>query len=437
MNKIYFSVLAALLLMVSCKPDITPNTPTKGSADFTKYVALGNSLTAGYSDNTLYRSGQENSYPSMLARAFAAVGGGPFRQPLLPGNYGWPDPKLILAVRAGCDGVAGVTPVRNNAIPDTAGSSMNIAAQGPYNNLAVPGIRCIHYNIPGYGMLNPYAGRFYPDPAATSPMALALGSGATFFTCWLGANDVLAYATSGGEGKVSGTGLYDISPAEGFQATYDALINGMTANGAKGVLINIPDVTTVPFFTTIPAKGLALTRQGQADSLNAAYAALGIKFNVGANYFIIQDVTAPAGLRQIKSGEYLLLTLPQDSIKCKGWGSIKPIPKQYVLDATEVANIRTATTTFNKIISDNAQAHGLALMDAFSYLTTLQSGITYNGVTYTPTFVTGGAFSLDGVHLTQRGYALVANEIIRVINATYGATIGGVDVNHYEGVRLP
>ena len=48
-----------------------------------------------------------------------------------------------------------------------------------------------------------------------------------------------------------------------------------------------------------------------------------------------------------------------------------------------------------------------------------QSGIQYNGVKYTATFVTGGAFSLDGVHLTGRGYAVIANEFIKAINKTY------------------
>lgn len=446
MKKSYIlAAAAAAITIASCKSKIDPVTPDRGEADFSTYVSVGNSLTAGFADGSLYRSGQESSYPNMLAGQFKLVGGGEFKQPLLPGESGWPIlpaagfyPKRILNYTTDCKGVTSLGPILfNSSVADTAGSARSIAAGGPYNNVGIPGIRCIDYVFPGYGSVNPYAARFFSNPGIEKPIEVALKPVPTFFTMWLGSNDVLGYATSGGEGAVSGTVIGDISPVATFKAAYDASVAAMVSNGAKGVLINVPDVTTIPYFTTVPAKGLALTRQGQADSLNAAYAPLGLHFAVGANYFVIQDVAAPGGMRQLTAGEYVLLTVPQDSIKCRGWGSVKPIPKQYVLTADEVMNVKTATDAFNQIIADNASKYNLGLMDANSYLRTLQSGITWNGVTYTPTFVTGGAFSLDGVHLTPRGYALVANEIIRVINQHYKSTIPNVDINKYSGIRFP
>jgi len=71
-----------------------------------------------------------------------------------------------------------------------------------------------------------------------------------------------------------------------------------------------------------------------------------------------------------------------------------------------------------------------------SYLHTISSGINFNGVTYNAQFVTGGAFSLDGVHLTQRGYAMIANQIITTINAKYNSTIPQIDINKYHGVSF-
>jgi len=444
MKKISIAAIAAFITLSACKPNIHPVGPDKGNADFSVYVAVGNSLTAGYADGSLYRSGQQSSYPSMLAAQFALAGGGTFKQPLLPGDAGWPTPKRVLGYSTGCDGTTSLGPVFYSGPMDTAGSLNSIAAQGPYNNVGVPGIRCIDYLAPGYayGALAlagvGYAYRFYPSPLTNRPLDVATLLPATFFSMWLGSNDVLGYATNGGEGNGSGTGTgtSDISPTAAFKMVYDSVVNVMTSKGAKGVLINIPDVTAIPYFTTVPPNALLL-RQGQADSLSAAYAPLGIRFKAGPNYFIIQDPAAPGGLRQIKDGEYILITIPQDSIKCAGWGSLKPIPKKYVLDATEVANVKAATSTFNSIIADNAARHNLALMDANTYLKTLQNGITYNGVTYTPTFVTGGAFSLDGVHLTPRGYALVANEILRVINVQYGSTLPMVDPNKYIGIKFP
>ncbi|MBX9449525.1 MAG: hypothetical protein KL787_07345 [Taibaiella sp.] len=83
----------------------------------------------------------------------------------------------------------------------------------------------------------------------------------TFFTCWLGSNDVLGYASDGGTGSAPGTGLSDITPLAAFEENYNLLIEGMTEDGAKGVLITIPDVTSVPAFNTIPYDGLVLTRE--------------------------------------------------------------------------------------------------------------------------------------------------------------------------------
>lgn len=444
MKASYIPLLAAAAMLASCKPTIKGATPSSGEANFSYYVAIGNSLTAGYADGSLYRSGQEHSYPAMLGKQFMTVGGGDFHQPLLPGNAGWPSPKRVLGYTTSCDGVTGLGVKLYSGASDTAGSSTNIAGQGPYNNLGIPGIRCVDYTTSGYAAIAQalggvgYAARIFPHPNTDRPIDIAAASNPTFFTMWLGSNDVLGYATNGGEGNGTGGVLpVDISPAAAFENTYNAVVDAMTAKGAKGVLINIPDITSIPFFTTIPAKGLVLTSQTQVSALNAAYSGLGITFSLGANPFIIQDPAAPAGRRQIKDNEYLLLTLPQDSLKCGGWGSVKPIPKQYVLDETEVGYVRTATNNFNDMIRQAALRKGLAYVDMYSYMGALQSGIRFNGVTFTPTFVSGGAFSLDGVHLTPKGYALVANEIIRVINSTYKSSVPQVDANAYNGVLFP
>jgi lysophospholipase L1-like esterase len=442
MKRYFFTGSAVLFMLAGCKPHINPETPSKGDADFTTYVAIGNSLTAGYADASLYRSGQQNAYPALLAEQFKMVGGGDFKQPLLPGEAGWPGVKRVLGYATDCNGVTSLSPVSYSGTVDTAGSMASIAAQGPYNNVGVPGIRCIDYVTAGYAagalMLGGvgYAYRFYPNPLTNRPLDVAALLPATFFTIWLGNNDVLGYATGGGEGAVGGTGTGDISSTAAFKTAYDSVVNVMTANGAKGVLINIPDVTTIPFFTTIPFNGLVLDSITAAN-LSTVYSVFGISFQEGPNRFIIEDSTQPYHFRQIEAGEYLLLTTPQDSLKCSKWGSLKPIPRKYVLDKNEVANVKAATAAFNQIIADNAQAHGLALVDANSYMKSLQSGIIFNGVTFTPTFVSGGAFSLDGIHLTPRGYALVANEIIRKINATYHSSISYIDVNRYNGILFP
>ena len=438
MNKKIFAALLAACSLAACKPNLEPSKPSAGNADFSTYVALGNSLTAGYADGALYRSGQLSSFPAMLAEQFRMVGlQGDFKQPLLTTEYGLLGPKRVLGQSTDCKGVTSLGPVLYQNASDTAGRGAGISGGGPYHNMGVPGIRAIDFLFPGYAMLNPYAARFFANPSTTRPLDEALRIQASFFSIWLGSNDVLGYALSGGSGMVGGAGPNDISPLSIFKISYDSVINAMTRRGAQGVLINIPDITSIPYFTTVPRNGLVLTAP-QAAQLNAVYGPLGIQFAEGANNFIIQDPSVPVvGLRQMRDDELVLLTIPQDSLKCAGWGSQKPIPGEYILTQQEIQHIRTATDAFNQIILDNARAHDLAFMDANSYIRTLASGIGFNGVTFNTTFVSGGAFSLDGVHLTPRGYAIVANEIIRSINAHYDASVPLVDVNTYSGIRFP
>lgn len=427
MKKLYIIGLMACGL-TACKPNVDPVVGDKGSLNFNRYLAVGNSLTAGYEDGTLYKTGQENSYPAMLATQFRLVGGGDFIQPLLPGDNGYPNPKYILAVRKGpCDTASSITPVLYTGALDSVGSSNNISIKGPFNNTGIPGIRCVDYLIPGYAKFNPYAARFFSNLNAR-PIDEVMRVNPTFFTVWVGSNDVLAWATGGGDESAT-----PISNTTAFQAAYDTIVTRLTGNGAKGIALNIPDITTIPYFTAIPAKSLTLTAR-QANDLNTVYNGTLVHFNEGLNYYAIQDVNGP---RQLHDGEYVLLSLPLDSVKCAGWGSRKPIPGKYVLTASEVDKVKTATTTFNDIIRTTAIAHNVAVMDMFAYFRTIQSGVSFNGVTYTPAFVSGGLFSLDGVHPSARGYALVANQIIMRLNDYYQATIPMVDANKYPGIKFP
>ena len=76
--------LLGLGLLAGCQTNIdAPPAATAGPLDFTSYVAVGNSLTSGYTDGGLYNDAQSTSYPALLAQQFAATGKGPasFVQP--------------------------------------------------------------------------------------------------------------------------------------------------------------------------------------------------------------------------------------------------------------------------------------------------------------------------------------------------------------------
>lgn len=478
---------------------------TAGTADFSKYVSLGNSLTAGFSDNALFIKGQENSYPAILASRFALVGGGDFTIPYMNDNVGGLllGGNVISGPRLFFNGTA---PMPVAGVPTTEVSSV---LAGPFNNMGIPGAKSFHLVAPGYGNVagvltgqaNPYFVRFASAPS-TTVLADAAAQSPTFFSLWIGNNDVLSYATSGGTGvnqlgnlNPATYGGNDITDPTVFGSVYTTLVNTLTANGAKGVVANIPYVTSVPYFTTVPTNpipGLPAASAGQLNQLfggiNAALAANGLpaRFNslladdgnpatIEANPLLIVDDSLINISAQITAALSPLLGVPTATYLGSIYGQARhasnaPATRDYIvlpargvigtiqagapapfntvgvsypmqdsttLTAAETLIVKNATDAFNAAIQSIATAKGLAFVDANAVLTQVATvGISSDNYTVTSTYVSGGGFSLDGVHPSPRGYALIANEFIKAINTTYGSNFRGVSFRDY-GILYP
>jgi lysophospholipase L1-like esterase len=484
---------------------------TAGTADFSKYVSLGNSLTAGYSDGALFKKGQEGSYPSILAEQFAKVGGGEFKVPfcgddnlggLLLGGFPIQPTRLYFT---------GVAPANVAGTPKTEITSV---LTGPFNNMGVPGAKSFHLLAPGYGNVagvpsgaaNPYFVRFAKSPNNTI-LADAIEQDATFFSLWIGNNDVLSYATSGGIGinqignlNPATYGANDITDPNVFANVYSTLLDNLTAKGAKGVIANIPDITTIPFFTSVPynplkpsvlGAGVISNGDTSIDALNAqlygplkqALTAFGAGDRISllvkssklipdpSNPLLIKDeyltnlsaqltaaLTPSLGAqtaaafgaiygqaRQATADDYILLssraqigaTQPGVPASINKKGITYPFEDKLVLSAGEAGELKIATDAYNATIKALATSKGLAFVDANSVLNTVyKTGIRFGNFQITSTYVTGGAFSLDGVHPSPRGYALIANEFMKAINATYGSTFRPVDLSLYP-IQFP
>jgi hypothetical protein len=459
-------------------PNSTDGSPlTAGTADFSKYVSLGNSLTAGYSDSALFYAGQDGSYPNILASQFALVGGGEFTIPYMSDNTG----GLLL----GGTQIAGTRLYFNGSGPaPVAGpptTDITNVLTGPFNNMGVPGAKSFHLLAPGYGNVagvlsgqaNPYFVRFASSPT-TSVLADALAQNPTFFSLWIGNNDVLSYATSGGSGtnqtgnlNPATYGANDITDPSVFASVYSTLVDQLTANGAKGVVANLPYVTTIPFFTTVPHNPVPLNA-ATAAQLNSGYTAYNngllfaqsngllsaaevarrtISFSASStNRVVIVDsyLTNLSGFgipsyRQATSED--LIILPASSFigttvggnPAQVNGVSVPLADNWVLSKEEVQEVKVATDAYNASIQSIANAKGLAFVDANAFQTQIASGgISANNFTVTSAYVTGGGFSLDGVHPSPRGYALIANKFMEAINATYGSNFKGVNIGLYR-----
>ncbi len=497
---IYLAIIAAGF--ASCEPEFENEVGanyTAGDADFSSYVAIGNSLTAGYMDGTVYKSGQANSFPNLLAQQFALVGGGTFTQPSfeedvnnLGGFAGVPNStrRIIDASTGTVENIAG-TPTITTTSQATA-----------YNNMGVPGAKSFHLGFPGYGTLNPYFARHATSPTATV-IGDAMSKNPTFFTNWIGANDVLSYATNGGA-QADGTtpaadhnltgnmnpatyGSNDITNSGVFASVYSTLINTLTSGGAKGVVATVPSVTSIPYFTTVPYKPVPLDNTF-ATQLNSAYAAYNggldvafsnglitnaerlqrkVVFVAGKNPVVIvdSDLTNLSGLglpsyRMTTSQDLIVLpassfigtTVGGDPLMINGVSV--PLANKWVLTANEKAKVASATAAYNNTIVSIASANDLAVADMNAIMNQLVGGLRIEtGQIYTayyfgqnPLNLSGALnplqtegqvlFSLDGVHPNARGYAVITNEIIKVINEFYNANLPLHYVNNFPGINI-
>ncbi|WP_298555877.1 G-D-S-L family lipolytic protein [uncultured Algibacter sp.] len=490
---------------------------TAGSADFSTYLAIGASFTAGFTDGGLFRAGQEHSFPKLLSEQFAFAGGGTFTQPLLDENTGGilaggsPTPfgyRLVFG---------GAGPVPLNAFlasqdlpvpPITTEAGNNIGSD--FNNFGIPGAKSFHLVTPGYAAFNPYYTRIASGGTSTV-LNDALTQNPTFFTLSeVGGNDILQYATSGGTG-IDRTGnidpstyhTNDITDPNVFAGAFSSMVTALTLNGAKGVVTNVPDITSLSHFTTVPYNPLDPNDEdtgpdlvAQIPTLNQIYGAINQIFAVAdpsriiifstteTNPVIIKDedlvdlsaaiagalapdpafaafigqfglppAAAPtvAGFLGTTYGQARpatqndLLVLPSSSIignvnegvatalaallppTVAGQFSVEgitlPLEDKWVLTPQEQTAIANATTAYNNTIKTVTDANpNVALADLRAVLEQASvSGYPYDEFIMTTDLVFGGLVSLDGIHLTARGYGLMATEFLVAIDDAFGS----------------
>jgi lysophospholipase L1-like esterase len=384
------AALLGLLLLAGAGAGVAQNT---GSANFTRYVALGDSLTAGFNSGGLVRDVQINSYPALIFRQ-ATGGGAGFEQPLV-GQPGAP-PLLVLT------SLTGPTIVRKGT---QNGPPLNLNLPRPYNNLAVPGANARDVVVTVTGGLHDLVLR---GQGTQLQQAVALQP--TFATLWIGNNDVLGAALSGR--VIDDVTLTTVAK---FEADFRAVVNTLVPRGAKLAIANIPDVTALPFVTTIarvvvnPATQQPVLVNGQPVPL------IGPSGPLGAGDFVL-----------LSAADFLRNGV---GIPAQLGGRGTPLPDEVVLSAGEVEAIRARTNSFNNIIQSAASQAGAALVDVHGRFNEIVAhGLNVGGITYTTAFLTGGLFSFDGVHPTAFGYAFVANLFIAAINSTYGAEIPPVNL---------
>ncbi len=410
-NTLFVALAVALAVSAS---------PAAAQADFSKFVALGASVDAGFIDSCWVKHGQTDSWPAIFARQ-AGVSG--FQQPIVG------EPGL-----GPCQILTSLAPTFSYA-PNT-GKPENLTLARPYDNLAIPGYL-------GASVVN------CKTNTGTLPCNNALidlvlrGSGATvlqqaaslkptFFAIGVLGNELLGPATSGT--VIDGVTLIS---KEAYAASYKTIVDTMkVAQGGtgKGIAATIPDVTSLPYFTAVKP-------------------VIGVNPATGAPIYVLGPTGCPAGVPACPVPAGTIVPLPLGALMKAGYGipcavaptlpkCNTPLPDNATVIGTagvpgllypsEVSLLKTRGSEYNAQIASLAQGAGYKVFDTAALLADIAThGLDYAGITLTSSYLSGGVFSYDGVHPSATGYAIVADALVEFVNANYGTSLPRVDMSAY------
>jgi len=310
-----------MLITFSCEqevlelqdPDAPPaacnSCPSGASAganvSFAKFVSIGNGFVAGFQGGALFNTGQSNSMAKLLAKQLECAGGSAtFNQPDINSVNGFnlqlsnPGAGVILGrlVLFDPDGPTGPrsaapTPAKFPGSPaptcPTAGSATP-PLPAPYNTADLPGAytgpAVNNFGVPliylGQALIgatggpptanpayNPLYARFASAPGTSTIVGDALTAAGSFYLIWLGVEDAILYAATGA------SGAFAMTSASDFETQYNGMITTMLAANPvfKGVVGNIPNITSFPFFTTVRYNAIPMDA-ATATATNNAFA---------------------------------------------------------------------------------------------------------------------------------------------------------------------
>lgn len=420
-QKYTFLALIPVLLFLACTKDNPVADPSLGDVDPNVYVAIGNSFTAGFQSGALYQEAQEFSFPNLLARQ---IGSTPFEQPRMP----YPGTGELRVLRSLHPQTEIVTDGVKQNIPT------NTALPRPFNNLGLPGAIAADA-IDDSDVMERAVRRsnpFYPlimrdqSTHGVSLVEQAIALQPTILTFWLGHDDVYRYALSGGtEGSNTGLGGEPQGTLPTERAVFQQVIQEAFARiraalpDAKVLVGNIPDVMSFPYFTTIPGK-LPYPPDNPTQQMS-------IYYRNGAG-----NVTT------VTENDFVLLTAQEYLLEGVGLSPTTPLNSRFVLDVAEVSVVLEAMTSFNSILMAEAERNGFILVDIYEMFDEVsRNGYMVAGEEYTMSFISGGLFSLDGVHLSSRGNAILANKFIQAMNENLNANIRYVSLHTIPGITAP
>ncbi len=430
-----FFILAGFIILFSCtlqEPGIKTTTVNKqDSLYFSRLMFLGDDNVAGYQNLALTEKHQKYSFPAQIAKQ----GGTPdFQQPLMgypgigvlsPWGYGTielyhldnpetpdtriPDP-LIRAIPYED------YPDYDLNMPFTSEDVMTYPL--PYSNLGVPGI-VMEDILKGKTKLKSKSHTRMLDIILRNPLPEPYGELTSFqqaqlfhpsiLVCWVGMNDVLNFAQYPEGDQPS---IPEPTAGDYFAEKFAAMADSLKSLNVALLIGNVPDITDMPYFNTVPPIVIdSVTNMPYLDDNGNTVPLIGVEAG--------DKILTPAK-GDIKRG----YGIPEGILNGNGL----PLPDDKILDVSEIALVRESVESYNASIDSICAKRKIPVVDIYTLYKELNTGLNEAGFIFTNTFISGGFFSLDGIHPSDLGNGILANEWIRAINSNFPVSIPPVNL---------
>ncbi|MEP7327134.1 MAG: SGNH/GDSL hydrolase family protein [Gemmatimonadota bacterium] len=403
------SLALALAILAGCHSDDSLNPPASppvpsGGAIFQRYVALGNSITAGVQSAGINDSTQARSYALLVAEAM----GTSFIYPRL-NMPGCPPPFLNNVTQTRVN-LPGLPP------PDDMTCYLRQSNVTP-NNVAVPFARATEVltNFAVPSRANALTTMFLGGRNQVKAMR---DQNPTFVSLWIGNNDALAALTN----LVNPGNPDSVTDVAVFQSQYTAILDSIAATGAQAVLLTVADISVIPYASRGSVYWCLRTGlcPGIPQQLPSA--------------LTVSNNCAPNAAIPGSKGDSILVPWPIGVPKIAAAAAGQPTTLDCSVDTdvitpSEYAGLRNAVLGFNTFIQTQAATRGYAFVDVNPPL------LQKVGTGEIPPFpdlsqaLSGGnigfgpLFSLDGVHPSTVAHRLVADSVASAINQKYGTTL--------------
>lgn len=369
-----------------------------GRLDTSSFVVLGEGLAAGMVDLTLHEDSQRTSFPARVAEAM----GRPFAQPLFnPPGIGQSPGFDPLPVRL-------PAPMQSTVLD-------RFPPAGPFGNLSVPGLTLaealerrpapplVRRQDPTGSALNFVVGlQALVSGAGAAPTQLeaALRQGPTFALVALGYAEALDAATTDDPER--------LPPADAFASNLDRLLGGLRKAGAETLVTTVPDPLDTPFASSIEAAA-RVVRVEPAD-LAELYGLLP------------DDLVTVHGLHEIG---FQLFD-----------GRLQELSGRAVLSGATADALRRRISALNDRVRAVGEGHGAPVYDLHGLFRRFseggaergaEGGVSLAGRRLGADYL-GGLYSLVGYWPGATVHAVIANEIVELLNRTYGARFEPVDL---------